>query len=161
MFSNINIRSAYPLECLVNPTASPMMSASNARTTQARMMRKVRRLIPKYDRDRGRMALNFSCNTAFPPARLPVCDVVVVAPTLYVCTALESHSGRTMELGCGGGWSGAVGACTCVDITDVFSLSSFRFSNSPKTCYKQETRVATRGYLCDNRQWRWYLMRNI
>ena len=116
--------SVYPFECLVKPTARPMMRASSARTAQARTMRKVRRLRPKYDRDRGRTALNFSCNAVFPPARLLVCDVVAVAPALYVCTALESHSGITVLTsgrGCGAVWR----AGASVDIAARWRPSSF------------------------------------
>jgi hypothetical protein len=71
----------------------------------------------------GIEALNFSSKTVLPPARLSVFDVVAVAPTLYVCTALESHSGRMMVVG---GGSGAVraGTDTSVDIAGVL-LSSF------------------------------------
>jgi hypothetical protein len=131
----------YPFECLVKPTARPMIRASSARTAQARTIRKVRRLRPKYDRDRGRTALNFSCSTVFPPARLLVCDVVAA-------TALESHSAR---IGCCvGGWSGVGWACASVDIAGVFLLSSFRSSNRSKLCYKQETREGTHRFLCND-----------
>jgi hypothetical protein len=108
-----------------------MMRASSARIAQARAIRKVRRLRPKYDRDRGRTALNFSSNTVLPPARLSVCDVVAVAPTLYVCTALESHSGRMIVVG---GGSGAVraGTDTCVDIAGVLLVSSLSLFKSSR-----------------------------
>lgn len=95
------------------------------------------------------MALNFSCNTAFPPERPPVCDVVAVAPALYVCTALESHSGKITELGAADGCCGAAGTGASVDIAGVLLLSSLQSPDRNKSCHKQETRVGTRGYLCD------------
>lgn len=96
------------------------------------------------------MAFNFSCNTTFPPARLPVCDVVAVAPALYVCTALESHSGKITVGAAADDWCGAtVGTGASVDIAGVLLLSSLQSPDRNKSCYKQETRVGTRGFLCD------------